>query len=273
MEKIKSFSEFLAEAQIPLSNPEAAGDLLTDILAKNRNAQEEPSGSNKGPQVNKYLGSVGLREGLPWCMAFVYYVFDEFSKKLGSANPLPKTGGVKYHWDKAPADLKITADQVRRDIKLLRPGQIFMMSRAGGKGLGHTGIVINVDPAKKTFTTIEGNTSDQKSGEGDRVGVNVRKITDKNIFGFIDYFKTTRTPAFEDDLIKSAGGIGGQLGSIPNTPVPDSSSLPSDSVVGFSSEPAKGFASSIISGITSALRGKDINLSNDELAKVLSDLK
>lgn len=273
MEKLKSFSEFLAEAQIPLSNPEAAGDALTDILAKNRNVQEEPSGSNKGVEIKKYLASVGLKEGLPWCMAFVYYVFDEFSKKLGATNPLPKTGGVKDHWDKAPADLKITVDQVRKDINLLRPGQIFMMSRAGGKGLGHTGIVISVDPAKKTFTTIEGNTSDQKSGEGDRVGVNVRKITDKNIFGFIDYFKTSRTPAFEDDLIKSAGGIGGRLGSIPNTPVPDSSSLPSDSVVGFSAEPARGFVSSILSGIAKAVSGKDLNLSNEELAKVLTNLR
>lgn len=273
MEKLKSFSEFLSEAQISLKNPDAAGDVLSDILAKNRDVKEQPKGSNRGPEVEAYLKSTGLGKGYPWCMAFVYYIFNELSKKLGTPNPLPKTAGVMSHWTKAPQENKIKIDDVRRDINLLRPGQIFFLTRGGGKGLGHTGIIIDVNPIKKTFTTIEGNTNDQKSGEGDRVGVNVRNVSDKNLVGVIDYFKNTRTKEFEDDLIRSAGGVGGQLSSIPNTPVPNSSSLPSDSVVGASLEPAKGFASSILSGITSALRGKELNLSNDELDKVLSSLK
>ena len=274
MEKIKSFTEFLSEAQIPLKNPDAAGDILSDILAKNRDVKEQPKGSNRGPEVEAYLKSTGLGKGYPWCMAFVYYIFNELSKKLGiTPNPLPKTAGVMRHWTKAPQENKIKIDDVRRDINLLRPGQIFFLTRGGGKGLGHTGIIIDVNPIKKTFTTIEGNTNDQKSGEGDRVGVNVRNVSDKNLVGVIDYFKNTRTKEFEDDLIRSAGGVGGQLSSIPNTPVPNSSSLPSDSVVGASLEPAKGFASSILNGITSALRGKELNLSNDELDKVLSSLR
>lgn len=233
MKKVKTFSEFLSEAQISLKNPTTDGRDFTGILAKNRNVKESPKGSNKGVEVNKYLKSTGLGGGYPWCMAFVYYIFEELSKKLNISNPLPKTAGVMNHWEKAPSDLKIAIRDVRRDVNLLRPGQVFIMKRKGGKGYGHTGIVIDVDPKKETFTTMEGNTNDQKSGEGDRVGVNVRRISDSNLIGFIDYFKSTRTKEFEDSLITSAGGVTGRLKSpTSSTPLPNALSLPSDGVVG-----------------------------------------
>ena len=76
------------------------------------------------------------------------------------------------------------------------------MSRPGA-GLGHTGIVLSVDPSSKTITTIEGNTNDQKSGEGDRVGINKRPLDGTPFLGFIDYFKSKRTPEFEKNIVKA----------------------------------------------------------------------
>ena len=244
MEKLKSFSEFLSEAQISLKNPDAAGDVLSDILAKNRDVKEQPKGSNRGPEVEAYLKSTGLGKGYPWCMAFVYYIFNELSKKLGTTNPLPKTAGVMSHWNKAGSGEKIQIADIRKDPNLMKPGQIFIMKFGGNKG--HTGIIIDVDPAKKTFSTMEGNTNDQRSREGDRVGVNTRKMSDRALVGVVDYFKKTRTPEFAAALKKGAIEYTGQSGQasnspsllalankeIPDSPLTGSDATPSADVIG-----------------------------------------
>ena len=217
MNKIKSFESFINEAQMNLSNPDTAGDALSGVLVANLNAKETPKGSNKSPEVNSYLKSVGLGPGFPWCAAFVYYIFDQVSKKLSIANPLPKTGGVRNHWAAAPADVKITAAEVRKNPKLLKPGQIFMQGRGGSKVLGHTGIIVGVNPEKGTFVTIEGNS-------GDKVSINTRRIGDTSFFGYLDYFKASRTPGFEADIAKAITGKG-----IPASPI---NGAPSDNEIG-----------------------------------------
>ena len=217
MNKIKSFESFINEAQMNLSNPDTAGDALSGVLVANLNAKETPKGSNKSPEVNSYLKSVGLGPGFPWCAAFVYYIFDQVSKKLSIANPLPKTGGVRNHWAAAPADVKITAAEVRKNPKLLKPGQIFMQGRGGSKALGHTGIIVGVNPEKGTFVTIEGNS-------GDKVSINTRRIGDTSFFGYLDYFKASRTPGFEADIAKAITGKG-----IPASPI---NGAPSDNEIG-----------------------------------------
>lgn len=202
MERVLSFREFILEAEIAINNPDDAGNKFARILGDNKDVKEMPKGSNRGPKVESYLKSTGLPGGNPWCMAFVYYVFDEFSKALGTTNPLVKTAGVKYHWNQADPGLKIDISKAKADPNLIRPGQIFIMSRPGA-GLGHTGIVLSVDPSSKTITTIEGNTNDQQSGEGDRVGINKRPLDGTPFLGFIDYFKSKRTPEFEKNIVKA----------------------------------------------------------------------
>ena len=223
MNKIKSFNDFLNEAQFNLKDPNSDGETLAGVIKANSKVKEQPKGSNAGNEVSKYLQSVGLKAGLPWCAAFVYYIFDQLSKRTGQSNPLPKTGGVMNHWESTSSDIKIPIAKARANHKLIRPGQIFIMSRPG-KGLGHTGIVLSVDPGKGTFTSNEGNTNDQQSGEGDRVGVNVRRINSKELIGFIDYFKDKRTPEFEADLSKA---IDGRIKALPPMDY-----TPSDLVVG-----------------------------------------
>lgn len=273
--RIKNFCDFVNEAQFSLKNPGADGDKFAKILSLNRNVKEEPKGSNRGQMVSTYLASTGLGGGYPWCMAFVYYIFNELSKQLGQTNPLPKTAGVMNHWSTAPKDVKITIEQAKADPNLVRPGQIFIMSRPG-KGLGHTGIVIGVDPQKRTFTTIEGNTNDQQSGEGDRVGVNVRKLDSNTLMGFLDYFRGTRTKEFENDLIKGAKAVSGSLGPIPSTPLPGSTEMPSSTVVGSEFDAAakgKTLTQSIFGGISKIMGNKELALSPSEIQAVISKLK
>jgi len=227
MIKIKNFNTFVQEAQqITLNDPAKDGETFAGVLAANKDAKEQPKGSNKGPEVSKYLQSVGLSAGLPWCMSFVYYIFDEVCKRLSKSNTVVKTGGCMNHWQQAPTEAKITIDQVKGTPALIRPGQIFIMTRPG-KGLGHTGIVVAVDETARTFTSMEGNTNDQLSGEGDRVGINKRKIDGTNLVGFIDYFKNSRTPEFEADISKALTGEASKL-----SPLSGQDVYPDDATVG-----------------------------------------
>jgi hypothetical protein len=153
-----------------------------DFARKEIGIMEVPLGSNSGPDVSKYQDLVGIPHGLPWCMAFVYWNFNEASKKLQRKNPLVKTGGVLAHWNQATCK-KILAADAAADPSLVKPGQIFIIST--GAGTGHTGLVEKVEGGM--LTTIEGNTNDGGSREG--IGVfrrTARKINSINK-GFLQY--------------------------------------------------------------------------------------
>lgn len=130
---------------------------------------EQPLGSNWGTPVKDYLKSVGINFPASWCMAFVYWCFEQNSNK---DNPLVKTGGVLHAWN--------TEEKIHRVVEP-QAGDIFIMDF--GKGLGHTGIVEKVDP---TFIyTIEGNTNDTGSREG--IMVCRKQRPKKSIKGYLRY--------------------------------------------------------------------------------------
>lgn len=161
---------------------------VVEIAGSLVGVMEKPAGSNRGPQVDKFLKSVGLNPAAgsyAWCVAFIYYCFDEAAKSLGLANPMVKTAGVLDLWSKAGARKvpRITTSKAAGDPHLVKPGHIFIMDYGGGRG--HAGIVERVVGGK--LVTIEGNTNDGGSREG--VGVfrrEQRKIVSINK-GFIDY--------------------------------------------------------------------------------------
>jgi hypothetical protein len=129
---------------------------------------ENPLGSNWGTPVKDYLKSVGINFPASWCMAFVYWCFNQ-----NGINPLIKSGGVLHCWN--------NADKKHRVVGEPQTGDIFIMDF--GKGLGHTGIVEKVDA--NFIYTIEGNTNDSGSREGIMV---CRKQRPKNkIKGYLRY--------------------------------------------------------------------------------------
>jgi len=210
MKNLKKFSDFINEATLNIKDEdiEKSANILASTLQKYKNVTELPKGSKKGPEVSSWLRVAGAAPGNNWCMAFVYGIFDEISGHLGMTNPLPKTAGVIDHWDKAEPSLKINVSDVRKNPDLLQPGMVFIMHRAqahGQKNLGHTGIIISVDPVKKSFTSIEGNTNDMASHQGGRVGINARTLDDPLLVGFIDYFKDSRNPEFNEAFNKELG--------------------------------------------------------------------
>lgn len=142
---------------------------------------EVPRNSNKGKEVEMFLKSVGLGKGYAWCAAFVYWCFGQAAGNFKIENPLPKTGGVLDHNNKAKAaGVKRLLDTEK---VLVQPGDIFIMQFAGGRG--HTGIVESVDLKNKRVFCVEGNTNEQGSREGDGVYKKYRNLS--SIYAFIRY--------------------------------------------------------------------------------------
>jgi len=129
---------------------------------------------NRGAAVARYLKSVGLGEGYPWCMAFIYWCVDVAAKRLGVDNPLVKTGGVLYQWTHS------TLQKLPPRASNLMPGDIFIIDT--GSGHGHAGFVKEIHGGY--ITTIEGNSNDNGSREGVEVVQRERAISEINK-GFI----------------------------------------------------------------------------------------
>lgn len=158
--------------------------LLSEVLEIARSqigTMEVPPGSNRGPQVNQYLASVGLPPGNYWCATFVYWCFDQASKRLQRRNPLIRTGHVMTHWNKTTGRKILVADAANKP-SLVRAGHIFILNTGGSSG--HTGLVEKVEGG--FIQTIEGNTNDNGSSEGIGVFRLQRKILKINR-GFIEY--------------------------------------------------------------------------------------
>lgn len=149
---------------------------------------EVPPGSNKGPQIDLVLKAVGLGSGYPWCAAFVYWCFQQACRQMDVKNPCPKNAGVLNMWNLAgyaeSGLTRITAEQARKNPKLIKPGMQFILKL--GPEAGHTGLIIAV-LANGTLITIEGNSN---SG-GSREGIAVTRLTRRTIssinHGFVVY--------------------------------------------------------------------------------------
>ena len=168
----------------------AGGSLATAALGMavtQLGVLEVPLGSNRGPQVNQYLASVGLNGGFYWCMAFVFWCFREAAAQAGQANAFPRTASCIEAWNRVKAaspNRVITRAAALANPTLVKPGHVFILDHGGGAG--HTGFV------RQSFggplRTVEGNTNPTGSSNG--LGVfelNRRKIPDQTLKGFIDF--------------------------------------------------------------------------------------
>lgn len=127
----------------------------------------EATGRNDGPEVAVILRSVGLGEGYAWCGAFVFRCHQLAAVPLP---PPPSTYAWAATW---------TASRViwrNADLKRLQPlpdqpapGDVFGIWFPDLGRVGHVGLVRDWQPGSKYMTTVEGNTNDRLSREGDGV--------------------------------------------------------------------------------------------------------
>lgn len=179
----------------PDSLPDGIGEAVSPlvksmvIIARTQiGVREDPVGSNRGPEVDAYIRSVGLDpedDSYPWCAAFIYWSFQEAAANVGRKNPAIPTAGVLDHWNKADRKgiRRFSSDRIEQDFSLLKSGMLFVIST--GQGKGHMGIIEGFRDG--CLVTIEGNTNNSGGREG--VGVfrrTSRKLSDINK-GFISY--------------------------------------------------------------------------------------
>jgi hypothetical protein len=147
----------------------------------------EVGGPNRGPEVDRFLRTVGRKPGHPWCAAFVSTcVLEAYQQNYNLAGnvgpiderslPIPLTAGVMNMWSLTPI--------ARRTIP--KPGVVFIIDNGinpkTGARIGHCGFVTALDGTR--VKTIEANTNVGGSREGDGVYQRTRWVAD--LHGFID---------------------------------------------------------------------------------------
>jgi hypothetical protein len=175
-----------------IEQPQQKTSLLLTKVLQIANSQigilENPKGSNRGPEVDKYLRSVGLNPAsgsYAWCAGFVYWTYEQAAAQLNRSNPAVRSAGVLAQWNLAGQKgiPRLLNAEAINDPGKVKPGFIFVIATGGG--LGHMGLVESVRTG--ILTTIEGNTNNNGSREG--IGVfkrHSRKVAEINK-GFIDY--------------------------------------------------------------------------------------
>jgi hypothetical protein len=175
------FSDQEFDANAPLR------DLVIDIAASQIGVVEQPRGSNRGPEVDVFIRTTGLDPAdgaFPWCVCFLYWVFERAAKIRGEDNPLPKTAGVIALWNMGRHTEAQVVRKSEASAQTVKPGMIFLLDLGGGKG--HAGLVIEVQGDR--IVTIEGNTN--PGGSSDGFGVfrrDSRSIVPNVLLGYLDF--------------------------------------------------------------------------------------
>ncbi|NPV12664.1 MAG: peptidoglycan-binding protein [Ignavibacteria bacterium] len=125
----------------------------------------EATGNNDGYEVEMFLASAGLRGQYPWCGAFVTFVH----KKCGYE--VPNSPAWAPSWFKSSK--VISPDKVVG-------GEVFGIYYQSKKRIAHVGICEKIK--SNVVITIEGNTNEMGSREGDGVYKKRRPVRTINKF-------------------------------------------------------------------------------------------
>lgn len=112
----------------------------------------ELTGNNDGEQVERYLKTVGLKKGSPWCAAFVSWCYTQHCVSN------PKSGWCPSWFTKD--------NTLGKDERPLQ-GDVFGIYFKSKGRVAHVGMVL--EWGDSIVLTIEGNTNDAGSREGDGV--------------------------------------------------------------------------------------------------------
>jgi len=228
MISILSFIEYITESE-KVEKKGVTDSIVNSFCSaiKSADSEEKPRGSNKGTEVESLLKGVKASPGDPWCAGFIHGVLSKTQFTSDIKNKISNSAGVKSHWEKTGA--KKIEYKSSLNLDLILPGMVFCyLSRDKSKGTypgkGHTGIILSVDKANKTWTSVEGNTNPIDGGrEGYGTFILTRKINDPSIstdskdhpaklLGFIDYFSTYRkTPGFTESLSSKLKTLSNEL--------------------------------------------------------------
>jgi hypothetical protein len=124
----------------------------------------EKTGNNDGKEVERFLAHENLGKGYAWCAAFVSFCLDS----AGFENGITA-------WSPTAENKKALIYSKGQFINMPEPGHVFTLYYPRKKRIGHTGF-FNGWADDDIIETVEGNTNDKKSREGDGVYVILRPI-------------------------------------------------------------------------------------------------
>ena len=136
-------------------------------------------GKNTSPEIDRWLRSVNLRPGNPYCAAFVSYILDSAHVSY----PKIRSGLARNF----VTNRSIPASRVMIGIEQIPEGSIVVWRR-GNTIFGHAGFVTSWQGA--SGTTIEANTSSGEQGsqsDGDGVYRRTRTIIPSAHFRITDF--------------------------------------------------------------------------------------
>lgn len=141
-------------------------ELLTETY-RNEIGIRELTGSNDGARVEIYLASVGLGKGYAWCAAFVCWAHIQ----AGIVAPVSA-------WTPSLFTVKNTIYERGKNTYLYQEGDVFGLYFIEKKRIAHVGFIDGKDG--NNFITVEGNTNEAGSREGD--GVYRKRRNEKTIY-------------------------------------------------------------------------------------------
>jgi peptidoglycan hydrolase-like protein with peptidoglycan-binding domain len=139
--------------------------------------------SNSGPWVRSYMDGNQGAEWF-WCMGFVQTIFDQAFSELGGrfTDFMPKTLLCDTLGNHATSNNHINKnDVIKANPSLIKKGDIFLLKTANNpnKTWFHTGIIVNAND--DIIQTIEGNTDELGSSNGNGVYSRIRNFRKSNI--------------------------------------------------------------------------------------------
>lgn len=154
-------------------------DQIRELVAETYLSQvgvKETLGKNDSPEIREYLVVTGFDQPVPWCAAFLSWTLTKHDidnpRSAWSPAWFPESRLVKVH-----------RTSVNNNTELPTRADVFGVYFASLKRIAHVGFVDQWPPESQYFITVEGNTNDNGSREGDgvyrkrRLKTNAHKIS------------------------------------------------------------------------------------------------
>jgi hypothetical protein len=136
-------------------------------------AVREVGGQNRGPWVRLFMG--GLEgQNQPWCAGFVSFVLQMAASFLHAEPPIDSSTSSSHLARQAKALGRLVAAD-----EYTGTAPVIFLVRGGKTGFKHTGFAYDFDGT--TFQTVEGNTNESGSSEGNAVCSKVRTRSGKDV--------------------------------------------------------------------------------------------
>jgi hypothetical protein len=120
----------------------------------------EATGRNDGPEVEAYLASVGFTKGAPWCAAFTHWVLLQC-----------QAARVRSAWSPSwfpNSRVILGKSKGKQDVEVVA-GDVFGIYFPARKRIAHVGFIHECKSNENYCYTVEGNTNQAGSREGDGV--------------------------------------------------------------------------------------------------------